>query len=330
VPSSPRRRGGLAETGGETPNLTRWGTRDFAGYGPAPPEFTWPSGATLAVNIIINYEEGAERNAQDGDRTREPFLEGGYEVPAGTRELFGESSVEYGSRVGVWRLLELLDRYEFPATVFACGLALERSPTVSRAFADHGFDFVGHGYRWLPHTGMTVDEEHANISRCSTAIKRVTGERPIGWFTRPPNTVHTRPLLADEGFLYDSGAVNDDIPYFDAVDDRPFLVIPYTLDVNDTRFVKNEFITSSDFSDYCIDAFNTLWSESERHSRMLSIGLHSRIIGRPGRFAGLERVLRHIAGHERVWVARRNEIATFWAREFGPPGLWNWPPPEGQ
>lgn len=299
--------------------------RDFVGYANKPPSFEWPGGCRLAVNFVINYEEGAERNALDGDSDREPLVEAHYEVPPGQRELFAESTYEYGSRVGVWRLLELLDQYQVTPTIFGCALALERNPAATEAFVARRCDFVGHGYRWRPHTGMTREEERDHIRRCVDSIEGATGLRVKGWFTRPPNTLNTRELLAEEGLLYDSGAVNDEIPYFQQVAGKPFLIVPYSLDVNDIKFVKGQFFIASDFAQYAIDCFEALYREGARTPRMMSIGLHSRLIGRPGRISGLERLLEHVAKRTDVWVTGRDQIADFWAQTFAPPGTWNWP-----
>ena len=304
--------------GGEMP-------RDFVGYADEPPQFIWPGGARLAVNIVINYEEGAERSPLDGDTTREPLVEAHYAVPDGERELFTESTFEYGSRVGIWRTLRVLREFGVTPTIFACGLALERNPAVATALTRLGCDFVGHGYRWIPHTAMAPEAERRQIIACAESISATVGVTIRGWFTRPPNTVATRRLLAEEGLLYDCGAVNDDIPYFAPVAGRPFLVVPYSLDVNDTKFFKNQFFTGRDFAAYAIDAFDALHRDSARAPTMMSIGLHPRIIGRPGRVAGLQRVLHHIAAAPGVWFAGRDEIATFWARTFAPPDTWNWP-----
>jgi peptidoglycan/xylan/chitin deacetylase (PgdA/CDA1 family) len=179
----------------------------------------------------------------------------------------------------------------------------------------------------VPHTGMSADEERAHIARCAASIKELTGFAIRGWFTRPPNTLNTRRLLAEEGLLYDCGAVNDDLPYFTDVEGRPFLIVPYSLDVNDTKFFKNQFFTAGDFAEYVTDSFDVLYRASERSPQLMSIGLHSRIIGRPGRLAGLDRALDHIAGKPGVWFAKRDEIADFWARSFAPADTWNWPAP---
>lgn len=298
--------------------------RDLIGYADSPPAFEWPTGR-LAVNVVINYEEGSERSPLDGDRDREPLVEARYDVPDGERELFTESTFEYGSRTGIWRLLRLLADYGVRPTIFACAQALERNPHVTRALVDRGCDFVGHGYRWLPHTGMSRDTERQQIQRCRDALCDLTGARPLGWFTRPPNTVNTRELLAEEGFLYDCGAVNDDIPYFQVVAGRPLLVVPYSLDVNDTKFFKGQFFTAADFAEYALSSFAVLHAESRRTPRLMSIGLHPRIIGRPGRLPGLEQVLETLRKHDDVWICGRDEVATFWAGRFAPEGAWNWP-----
>jgi peptidoglycan/xylan/chitin deacetylase (PgdA/CDA1 family) len=299
--------------------------RDFVGYADDPPLVEWPGGARLAVSVVINYEEGAERNALDGDVDREPLVEAQYAVPLGERELFTESTFEYGSRVGIWRMLEVLDEHHVRPTIYAATLALERNPRVTQALLDRRCDFVGHGYRWLPHTGMSRDEESEHIRHCLESLQRLIARRAQGWFTRPPNTVNTRELLAEHGVVYDNAAVNDDLPYFQEVAGRPFLIVPYSLDVNDTKFFKNQFFTGRDFAAYAIDSFDALYAESARTPRMMSIGLHPRIIGRPGRIGGLRRVLEHIRTHDDVWVAGRDEIAQLWARRFAPPNTWNLP-----
>ncbi|GAA2264057.1 allantoinase PuuE [Actinomadura luteofluorescens] len=292
--------------------------RDFVGYGPNPPDFAWPNGARLAVNFVVNYEEGAERNVLDGDPAHETLVEARYEVPAGERELFAESTFEYGSRVGIWRLLETLDEHGIVPTVFASALALERNAAVTEAINARGCDVVGHGYRWIPHTGLSEAQERRNIVDCVETLERLTGRRVQGWFTRPPNTVRTRSLLAQAGLVYDAGSVSDDIPYYEAVDGRPFLIVPYSLDVNDTKFYKGQFFTADDFARYAIDCFDTLAAESARRPRLMSVGLHPRIIGRPARLPGLLRLIEHLSANDDVWIAGRDEIARFWLETFPP------------
>jgi allantoinase len=299
--------------------------RDFVGYGDSPPDFEWPTGARLALNFVINYEEGAERNPLDGYPDRETLVEYRYDVAPGERELFEESTYEFGSRVGIWRLLHMLDDFAIIPTIFGCAVAFLRNPAAVEAFAARGCDIVGHGYRWIPHAGLSLDEERAEIRRASDVFCELTGQRIKGWFNRPPQTVNTRRALALEGLLYDSGAVNDDIPYFDSIDARPFLVVPYSLDINDVRFWKGQFFTGDHFAKYAIASFDVLRAESLRRTpRMMSVGLHPRIVGRPGRLAGLARFLDHVRGHDDVWVTGRNQIAEFWADSYAPPGTWNW------
>lgn len=273
----------------------------------------------MALNVVLNWEEGAERSPLDGDLDPEPEVEARYVLPPGIRELHLESTFEYGSRVGVWRVLRVFDRYGIVPTIFACGLALERSPHVASAFVARGCDFVGHGYRWLPPTGMTREQELEDIRRCTAAIEAVTGYAPLGWFARPPSTVNTRELVAEAGLLYDSGAINDDLPYYERVKGGSLLVVPYSLDVNDSKFFKGQFFLAEDFAEYAIAAFDAMYAESERIPRILSVGLHPRMIGRPGRIAGLERFLAHVRGHEDVWIAPRDAIARCWLEQFPDP-----------
>ncbi|HWK28004.1 MAG TPA: polysaccharide deacetylase family protein, partial [Solirubrobacter sp.] len=197
--------------------------RDLVGYGAAVPRVEWPGGARIAVNVVVNYEVGAERNPLDGDRDVEPLVDIAYAVPAGARDLHKESTYEYGSRVGVWRLLHLLDELAVRPTIFGCGMAFERHPAVVAAFVERGCDAVGHGHRWIPHLGLDVAEQAADIRACVDTLERMTGRRVLGWFGRAPGTIDTRRLLAEAGLLYDCGAVNDDLPYFTDVEDRPFL-----------------------------------------------------------------------------------------------------------
>ena len=298
--------------------------RDFIGYGDRRPKFEWPNGARLAVNIVVNYEEGSERNVLDGDAEIERASESPYPVEPGGREFTLESFFEFGSRVGIWRLIELFDQYQVPPTIFACALAVERNPSVAKAFVERKYDLVGHGYRSISHFGLSEEQERDQIRKAVESIQRITGRRLVGWFTRPPQTLATRRILAEEGFLFDSGAVNDEIPYFQEVQSRPFLIVPYTLDVNDIRFWKGQMFTAHDFEEYCRDAFDVLYRESARAPRMLSVGLHPRVIGRPGRILGLERFLARIQDCRDVWLATRTEIARFWLEQFAPPNTWNW------
>lgn len=298
--------GGGRAVGGED------GHRDFIGYGRRPPTLAWPGGARLAVNFVVNYEEGAERNALDGDEVHEVLVESRYDVPGGVRDYSTESGYEYGSRVGIWRVLDAFaDRGASP-TIFAAAVALERNPAVADAVRELGYDVVGHGYRWIAPLGQTREQEAADVRAALESIRATTGHQVLGWYTRPPKTENTRSVLAEAGLLYDCDAFNDDTPYTTEVDGRPFLVVPYSLDVNDIRFWKGQMFRGEDFADYACAAFDVLYAEGARASRMLSIGLHPRIIGRPGRIASLWRVIEHIARHEDVWVTGRDAIARHW------------------
>lgn len=297
--------------------------RDFIGYARSAPQFEWPNGGRLALNIVVNYEEGAERSPLDGDTIRERANEVQIE-PASPdeREFVLESIYEYGSRVGVWRLFDVFDAYSVRPTIFAVAVAVERNPVVAEEIRTRAYDIVGHGYRWFGHFNMSEAEERDSIRATIESLKATTGSRIVGWFTRPPQTSVTRAVLAEEGFLYDSGAFNDDLPYYQDVRGRPFLVVPYSLDVNDIRFWKNQLFTADDFADYCIDSFDALYAESRSAPRMMSVGLHPRIIGRPGRVRGLTRFLDHVRTHSDVWIASRTEIATYFSQQFAPADAW--------
>ncbi len=297
--------------------------RDFVGYAGEGPDITWPEGRRMAVNVVINYEEGGEKSPLDGDEFGEQLTEGNYPVFAGVRQVTNESVYEYGSRVGIWRIVRVLRERGIPYTVFGCGQALERNPRISEAFAADGADMVGHGYRWVSLYGLSTDEEREEIRRAKAAIAATTGTEICGWLTRAPQSLATRRILAEEGFLYDTGEFNDDLPYFEDVDGRPFLIVPYTLTANDFRYWQMTAFGASDFAAYCIDEFETLYKESRRYTRMMSLGLHSRIIGRPGRIPALERFLDHIDGKEDVWVTTRTAIAQHWSRESAVKDQWN-------
>lgn len=299
--------------------------RDFIGYGDSRPKVEWPEGARLALNIAVNYEEGGEPSLLLGDPLREERAEASYAVPRTERELIQESTFEYGSRVGHWRVMRVLDEYEGTCSVFAVGKALEENPEIARAFASRGYDFVGHGYRWSGHYGMSLEQEQADVHACIETVRRLTGCNVLGWFNRPPVTLHTRRVIAETGLLFDSTAVNDDLPYYQDVAGRPLLVIPYSLDTNDTRYWKGGYVTANDFFEYLRDAFDALYAESGRTPLMMSVGLHGRIIGRPGRIAALRRFLEHVRSFDDVWIARRSDIARVWAEQFAPEDAWNWP-----
>lgn len=286
--------------------------RDLVGYGQTPPQVRWPDGSRLALNFVINYEEGSELTPANGDAGRERMSEAMYATEPGDRELIQESVYEYGSRVGVWRVIRQLEEHGVTATVYASAVALERNEQVTRSLVDHRFDFVGHGYRWWPHYGMSVDEERASIAQALDSIEASTGQRPIGWFTRPLPSINTRRLLVEAGLAFDSDSLADDVPYYTPVDGRPHLVVPYTLDVNDIRFWKNSLFTADDWFEYARDSFETLYEESRGVTRMMSIGLHPRVIGRPGRIGALGRFLDYVRQYDDVWICNRSELARYW------------------
>jgi peptidoglycan/xylan/chitin deacetylase (PgdA/CDA1 family) len=284
--------------------------RDFVGYGPRPPVFDWPGGNRLAISLVVNVEEGSEYNLPDGGTRQETLGEWGVkEFPPGVRNLANESFFEYGSRVGFWRLLDLFDRLGVRATYGVCAVALERNPEAAAAIAAAGHEIAGHGYRWEEHFTMERDTERERIARAVASIEAITGVRPRGWYCRTSPSLNTRELLVEEGgFEYDSDAYNDDIPYFVEVAGRRHVVVPYTGDVNDSHtWAAPGF--ESDFVTYLTDSFDVLYEESRRYPRMMSVGLHLRMVGRPGRIKALETFIRHAASRPGVWFATRLEIA---------------------
>ena len=293
--------------------------RDFAGYGRDVPNVNWPGEARIALQFVINYEEGSEYSILDGDPRAETSLA---EVPggrtaSGERDLAMESMYEYGSRVGVWRLFRIFAQRELPVTIFACAQALERNPEVAKEIVGAGYDICCHGLRWVEHFRMSEAVERAQIREAVQSIARLTGARPLGWYCRYGPGLNTRRLLVEEGgFLYDSDAYNDDLPYWTLVRDRPHLVIPYALDTNDVKFANAGGIGTGDqFFSYLKDSFDLLYREGAKTPKMMSIGLHTRLIGRPGRAAGLQRFLDHAMGHDHVWIARRIDIARHWREQ---------------
>lgn len=289
--------------------------RDFVGYGQNPPDPAWPNSARLAVNIVINYEEGSEASFPDGDGQSEIGLTevSGKSFPG--RDLAAESMFEYGSRVGIWRVLRILQTRGMPATVFACAQALERNPEVARAFRNAGYDVCCHGLRWVPLQSLTPEEERDNIRKAVASITKTIGSRPQGWYCRYAPTEHTRRLLLEHGgFLYDSDSYNDELPYWIDTGEGSHLVIPYTQAHNDAKFMRSGIATADDFFAFLRDAFDMLYEEGATQPKMMSIGLHMRIIGHPGRAIGLARFLDYVAKHDRVWLCRRVDIAEHWHR----------------
>jgi peptidoglycan/xylan/chitin deacetylase (PgdA/CDA1 family) len=294
--------------------------RDFVGYGRTPPRVRWPDGARVAVSLVVNYEEGAERSVPDGDASSEAFGEIRYPMPEGTRDLAAESNYEYGSRVGVWRLLDVFQAQHVHTTFFACARALERNRELGPVLRELGHEACSHGYHWGEHFRMTEAEERQEIQAAVAAIERCVGERPVGWYCRYGPSERTRRLLVEEGgFVYDSDAYNDDLPYYVTVLDRPWLVVPYAADSNDARyFTAPGFGTPEDFYHYLVATYDRLCEEGIHVPRMMSVGLHCRISGRPARAAAIARFLAYLRSRGDAWIARRDQIARIWAAQCPP------------
>ncbi len=289
--------------------------RDLTGYGETPPHADWPDGARIAVQFVLNYEEGGENCVLHGDAASEIFLSEivGAAPFMDARHMSMESIYEYGSRAGVWRVLDLFADREVPLTVFAVAMAAERNPAViERALVD-GHEIASHGLRWINYHGMPEATEREHMEQAMEILTRICGQPPIGWYTGRTSE-NTRRLVAEHGgFLYDADDYSDDLPFWSRVIDRPHLVVPYTLDTNDMRFATPQGFNSGDqFLAYLKDAFDTLYEEGERSPKMLSIGLHCRLIGRPARFRALRNFLDYVLSHDRVWICRRAEIARHW------------------
>jgi len=297
--------------------------RELEGYGAHPPQAGWPGGARLALQVVLNFEEGGENCVLHGDAASEWFLSDivSAEPRPGVRHMSMESLYEYGSRAGVWRLARLFDRYRVPATVFAVGMAVERQPATIRSLHGAGHEICSHGWRWIDYQDVPEEVEREHVHRAVEAIKAATGERPHGWYTgrTSPNT---RRLVVEEGgFIYDADAYSDDLPFWDRSHGRPHLVVPYTLDDNDMRFVTPQgFSCGEQFFSYLKDSFDVLYAEGAETPRMMSVGLHCRIAGRPGRSAAVERFLAYARQFEDVWWARRVDIARHWIARHQPPG----------
>ncbi len=289
--------------------------RDMLGYGGEPPQASWPNGARLALQFVVNIEEGAENNVLHGDAASETFLSeivGAAAYPA--RHMSMESLYEYGSRAGFWRLYRLFCEFGFPVTAFGVAMALERQQEAVRAMLDADWEIASHGYRWIDHQFMEKDEERRQIAKAIEIHERVTGSRPLGWYTGR-DSPNTRELVLEAGgFRYDSDYYGDDLPFWHRGQPDPHLIIPYTLDANDMRFSSPAGFGSGDeFFAYLRDTFDELYLEGEQTPKMMSVGLHCRIAGKPGRTRALRRFLEHVDSHSDVWVCRRIDIARHWA-----------------
>jgi len=293
--------------------------RDLIGYGRKPPHAQWPGNARIAVQFVLNYEEGGENCVLHGDAGSEQFLSELFN-PASypDRHLSMESIYEYGSRVGVWRILREFEKRDLPLTVFGVGMALQRHPEVAAAFGELGHEIACHGWRWIHYQSMDEATEREHMRLGLEAIQKLTGTRPLGWYTGR-DSPNTRRFVVDDGaLLYDSDYYGDELPFWTEVtrtDGRsvPHLIVPYTLDTNDMRFALPQGFSHGDpFFEYLRDSFDVLYGEGDESPKMLSIGMHCRLLGRPGRFLALQRFLDHIEKHDRVWVSRRVDIARHW------------------
>lgn len=296
--------------------------RDFIGYANRPPNPQWPDGARLAVNFVMNYEEGSEPSVQDGEGYTENGLtesNGVMQVKSG-RDLAAEGMFEYGSRVGFWRLMRLFQERGLPMTVFACALALERNPEAAAAIRESGFDICCHGWRWVKHYELPEAEEREHIARAVKSLEKTIGEKPAGWYCRYGPSVNTRRLVVEHGgFLYDSDYYGDELPFWVTVDGKAQLVVPYSLVNNDGKYA-GWVGTSDQWFSFVRDAFDMLYTEGAETPKMMSVGLHMRLIGHPARAVGLQRLLDYMMARKGVWITRRVDIARHWTSVHPYPG----------
>ena len=292
--------------------------RNMIGYGSKDQKIKWPNNARIAVQIVLNYEEGAENCVLNGDNHSEVFLS---EIigaqPVKGRHINMESLYEYGSRAGFWRLHKLFQEKKIPITVFGVGMALEKNPEVCKAIIEAGYEVASHGWRWIDYQNIKKSEEKKHMNLAIKAHTKIFGERPNGWYTGrcSPNTRDL--VMEDGGFLYDSDSYSDDLPYWETRNKKKQLIIPYTLDNNDMRFATNQgFNTGDHFFSYLKDSFDALYEEGKTNPKMMSVGLHCRLIGKPGRIQSLKKFLDYILKHEDVWICKRLDIAKHWIKNY--------------
>ena len=299
-------------------NTNKKYSRNMVGYGSKGPKVEWPNNARIALQIVLNYEEGAENCIINGDKHSEVFLS---EIigaqPVKGRHINMESLYEYGSRSGFWRLHKLFQEKKIPITIFGVGMALEKNPEICKAIKNANYEVASHGWRWIDYQSVKKSEEKKHMKLVIKKIKEIFGERPLGWYTGrcSPNT---RDLVFEEGgFLYDSDSYSDDLPYWEIRKKKKQLIIPYTLDNNDMRFVANQgFNTGDHFFTYLKDSFDALYEEGKTNPKMMSVGLHCRLVGRPGRIQSLKRFLEYVLSHESVWICKRIDIAKHWIKNY--------------
>ena len=298
--------------------MTKKDTRDLIGYGSNLPKVEWPNKARIAVQIVLNYEEGAENCVLNGDKNSEVFLS---EIigaqPIKGRHMNMESLYEYGSRVGFWRLHNLFQEKKIPITIFGVGMALEKNPEICKAIIEADYEVASHGWRWIDYQNIKKSEEKKHMQLAIKAHTKIFGKRPDGWYTGrcSPNTRDL--VMEDGGFLYDSDSYSDDLPYWESRNKKKQLIIPYTLDNNDMRFATNQgFNTGDHFYSYLKDSFDVLYEEGRTNPKMMSVGLHCRLIGKPGRIQSLKKFLDYIQKHEDIWVCKRVDIAKHWIKNY--------------
>jgi allantoinase len=290
--------------------------RDFIGYGANPPDPQWPGAARIAVNINLNFEGGGELSVMDGDGVSEGVLNDiGMPSLPGVRSPIVESVFEYGSRVGGWRLLRLFRRFGVKISLLAVAKAAERNPELARAFVEDSHEIVSHGYRWLDYQTIPEEVERKHVRLGIETIERIAGVRPVGWMTGRPSANTRRLHLEFGGFLYDRDSLNDELPYWITIGATRHLVIPYSFETNDNRFDQNlGFSTGENFARYMIDCFEVMYEEGTEHPKLMSLALHDRLTGRPGRITGLVKFLDHITARDRVWICTGRQIAEHWCR----------------
>ena len=298
--------------------MTKKDNRDLIGYGSNLPKVDWPNKARIAVQIVLNYEEGAENCVLNGDKNSEVFLS---EIigaqPIKGRHMNMESLYEYGSRVGFWRLHNLFQEKKIPITIFGVGMALEKNPEICKAIIEADYEVASHGWRWIDYQNIKKSEEKKHMQLAIKAHTKIFGKRPDGWYTGrcSPNTRDL--VMEDGGFLYDSDSYSDDLPYWESRNKKKQLIIPYTLDNNDMRFTTNQgFNTGDHFYSYLKDSFDALYEEGRTNPKMMSVGLHCRIIGKPGRIQSLKKFLDYILKHEDIWICKRVDIAKHWIKNY--------------
>ena len=292
--------------------------RNLIGYGAKSKKIKWPNNARIAVQIVLNYEEGAENSILHGDKYSETFLS---EIigakPIKGRNINMESIYEYGSRSGFWRLHKIFQEKRIPITIFGVGMALERNPEICKAIKESDYEVASHGWRWIDYQDIGKSKERRHMKLAIKTIKKIFGKRPLGWYTGrcSPNTRDL--VFEDGGFLYDSDSYSDDLPYWEIRKNKKQLIIPYTLDNNDMRFATNQgFNTGEHFFNYLKDSFDALYEEGKTNPKMMSVGLHCRLIGRPGRIQSLKKFLDYVKKHQDVWICKRIDIAKHWIENY--------------